>query len=100
MCSHPFQPELPLDVTPSYLAILKRYEGFDPAMVRLSADETAVLTGLSKKTLESQRSRADAIPFMKLGRRVQYRLADVMGYMESRVFSNTREAKTQGGAAR
>lgn len=92
------QSESPPDTAPPYLAILKKYEEFNPSHVRLSADETAILTGLSPKTLESQRSRADGIPFIKLGRRVQYRLSDVMAYMDRRVFTNTRAAKTQRGA--
>ncbi len=88
----PVQPELPLDA-PEYLRVLSRYDGLDPRMVRLSVNETALITGLAKKTLEGMRAEGRGPAFMKIGRRVEYRLSDVREYIETRLFRTTREAK-------
>lgn len=87
------QSELPLGA-PDYTRVLARYAGLDPALVRLSAIECSLLTGLACKTLEAMRVEGRGPAFMKLGRRVQYRLSDVRDWMEAMTFNTTREAKT------
>lgn len=94
------QPELALGA-PEYLSVLERYRDQDPALVRLAVTEAALITGLAVKTLEAMRVEGRGPAFMKLGRRVQYRLADVLAFMAANTFTNTREAKTAraGGVA-
>lgn len=87
------QSELPLGA-PEYLRLLEKYRDLDPALVRLSVQETSLITGLAIKTLEAMRVEGRGPSFMKLGRRVQYRLADVRDFMERNLFNSTREAKT------
>ncbi len=89
----PIQPELPLGA-PEYLRVLARYQGLDPNLVRLSVNETALITGLARKTLEAMRAEGRGPAFMKIGRRVEYRLSDVREYMDTRLFRTTRDAKT------
>ena len=93
------QLELPFQPPPS-AAVLKRYEGMDPALVLLDERETAAVTEQSPKTLESWRNRGENLPFLKLGRRVRYRLSDVLSFLDDNTFRSTREAKTRraGGA--
>lgn len=79
----------------SYLDILERYQNRDPRMVRLTPRETSALTGLAPKTLESMRAEGRGPGFLKIGRRVAYRLADVLDFIEGCAFSSTREAKTK-----
>lgn len=90
---HPVQPELPLGA-PEYLRVLDRYQGMDPTLVRLSVTETSLVTGLATKTLEAMRVEGRGPAFLKVGRRVEYRLADVKGFLEGSRFQSTREAKT------
>lgn len=87
------QSEFPLGA-PDYLRLLGQYRDLDPTLVRLSVDETSLLTGLARKTLESMRVDGRGPAFMKMGRRVQYRLADVRDFMERNLFNSTRQAKT------
>jgi hypothetical protein len=79
--------------------LLKRFEGIDPAHVVLDEKETSVLTGQSPKTLESWRNRGQELPFLKLGRRVRYRLSDVIAFLDKNTFVSTREAKTRNRRA-
>jgi hypothetical protein len=96
MHAAPEQRELPLSLPSSALAdILRKYEGLDPALVHLDEKETAVLTGQSPKTLESWRNRGQELRFLKLGRRVRYRLADVLAFLDRNTFTTTREAKAR-----
>ena len=87
------QTGLPLGA-PEYLRVLDRYRGLDPALVRLSVKETSLVTGLAKKTLEAMRAEGRGPSFLKIGRRVEYRLSDVKAYMDRSLFQSTREAKT------
>lgn len=96
--SKPVQTEFPLG-NPQYLALLEKYKGLDPALVRLSVSETSLLTGLAVKTLEAMRVDGRGPAFMKLGRRVQYRLSDVRQFMEKNLFTTTRAAKVAREAA-
>ncbi len=45
--------------------------------------------GLAVKTLENMRTRGDGPQFMKLGRMVRYRIADIDAWMAERVVSST-----------
>jgi hypothetical protein len=94
------QTDLPLGA-PAYARLLESYAGLDPALIRLSPNDTALITGLAPKTLEGMRVEGRGPAFMKLGRRVQYRLADVIAFMAANTFTTTREAKTAraGGVA-
>ena len=87
------QSEFPLGA-PDYLRLLEKFKDLDPSLVRLSADETSLLTGLARKTLESMRVEGRGPAFLKMGRRVQYRLSDVRDFMDRNLFTSTREAKT------
>ena len=82
---------------PAYLAILAKYDGVDPEQVLLDDKETAILVEQKPKTLESWRNEGRELPFVKLGRYVRYRLADVLRY-RSRTFSSSREARTRRAA--
>jgi len=96
--SKPVQTEFPLG-NPQYLALLEKYRDLDPALVRLSVSETSLLTGLAIKTLEAMRVDGRGPAFMKLGRKVQYRLSDLLAFMEGNTFTTTRAAKTARGVA-
>lgn len=74
--------------------LLERIKGIDPTMVRLSAQEASLITGLAIKTLEGMRVEGRGPRFMKLGRRVQYRLADIKDFMDRNTFTTTRAAKS------
>ncbi len=87
------QTELPLG-NPQYLALLEHYRGLDPSLIRLSPAEASLLTGLALKTLEGMRVSGTGPAFMKLGRKVQYRLSDLLAFMEGNTFTTTRAAKT------
>lgn len=43
------------------------------------------------KTLQGQRLRGDGIPFVKIGRLVRYRMADVQRYLEEHTCRSTVE---------
>ncbi len=51
--------------------------------VYLTAAEVSALTGFSRKTLERYRSLRRGPPFLKIGRSVRYRLADVTAWLEA-----------------
>lgn len=87
------QTEIPLG-NPSYRALLEQYRGLDPALVRFTPAEAALLTGLALKTLEGMRVSGTGPAFMKLGRKIQYRLSDLLAFMAGNTFTTTREAKT------
>lgn len=67
-----------------------------------SADEVAEAMGVSKKTLDLERSRGNGAPFSKIGRRVYYKGADLMALMEKRRRASTSapapEDRPRGGA--
>ena len=96
------QLEIPFQL-PTSAAVIKKFEGLDPSLIHLDEKETAILTSQSPKTLESWRNRGEGLPFLKLGRRVRYRLSDVLRFLDQNTFTSTREAKTRdrraGGAA-
>jgi predicted DNA-binding transcriptional regulator AlpA len=51
--------------------------------------EVSTITGRALPTLRNDRFNKRGIPYIKLGRSVRYRLADVLEFMESRKI-NTR----------
>lgn len=51
--------------------------------------EAAVLLRLSERTLERMRVRGDGPPFVKAGRRVLYRPADLDAWIAARVRTST-----------
>lgn len=56
----------------------------------LTQREAAIATRLSERTLERLRTTGlGGPPFVKLGRRVLYRAADVEAWIASRVVTNT-----------
>ena len=52
----------------------------------------AAIVGLSRATLETMRSRGSGPPYVKLGRAVRYRVADLRRWRDARLVSNTAEA--------
>lgn len=79
---------------PSWADVLAKYKGVDPEHALLPDTEAALLVEQEPKTLEDWRVRGVEIPFVKLGRRVRYRLSDLLAY-RSRTFRSTREAKAR-----
>jgi len=57
----------------------------------ISTPEAAKIIGFEESTLEAWRCRGGGPPFVKLGRAVRYRLADLNDWVESRVRNNTIE---------
>ena len=55
----------------------------------LSPSDAAAYVSLSPKTLEVYRTRGGGPAYVKLGRRVAYRLADLDAWVSARVQSNT-----------
>ena len=60
----------------------------DPDVLLFGA-EAAYLAGLSIRTLESLRFRGDGPVFVKLGRAVRYRRADVLAWAAARLRQST-----------
>ncbi|MFH7319774.1 helix-turn-helix transcriptional regulator [Desulfurivibrio sp. D14AmB] len=57
----------------------------------LTRQEAADFLGLKKGTLDVWATRGQGPRYLKLGRAVRYRLADLQEYMEQSVRSNTTE---------
>ena len=55
----------------------------------LNSDEAADYLGLQRTTLEAWRCRGGGPRFVKLGRAVRYRQADLDEWIESRIRENT-----------
>lgn len=60
----------------------------------VGVDEAAGIVGLAAATLNTLRCRGGGPPFVKLGRRVVYRVADLRAWRDARLVTNT-----AGGAA-
>ena len=60
----------------------------------LTEREAAEHTRRSVRTLQRERVEPgdDPLPFVKIGRRVLYRLADIEAWLERRTFQSTAEA--------
>lgn len=48
----------------------------------LKAKEVADWLGISEQALANDRFRGDGIPFVRIGSRIRYRLADLLQYVE------------------
>lgn len=55
----------------------------------LTTDEAADYVGLQKSTLEAWRCRGGGPRFVKMGRAVRYRQADLDAWIETRLRENT-----------
>ncbi|MEE8736905.1 helix-turn-helix domain-containing protein [Bifidobacterium subtile] len=55
--------------------------------------QVSALTGIPVSTLAYWRFEGSHLPFLKLGRSVRYRRADVLNFIDSHVYSTTAEAK-------
>lgn len=62
------------------------------ALETMSTKQAGRLLGLSHRTLEDWRLKGLGPRFLKLGRRVRYRLADIAAYQDGCTFANTGEA--------
>lgn len=58
----------------------KKVEKFDERL--LNEKEAAEMLGVSTKLLQAWRYRREGVPFVKVGRRVKYRLRDIQDYIE------------------
>ena len=58
----------------------------------LDSNQAAEYLGLKRTTLEAWRCRGDGPRFVKMGRLVKYRAADLEAFVESRIRGNTSEA--------
>jgi excisionase family DNA binding protein len=65
----------------------------ETASLLLSARQLAELLGVSLRKLERDRQDGTGVPYIKFGRRVLYRGADVEAYLEAQRFTSTAEAR-------
>lgn len=49
----------------------------------LTEQEVSHLTGIPVSTLQTDRFKRQNLPYIKIGRRVRYRLGDVLDYIEN-----------------
>ncbi len=61
----------------------------DPDLNLLDERETASILGCAVSTLQKHRVSGGGIPFVKLGRLVRYRRADVLAYLQGHVRRST-----------
>lgn len=59
----------------------------------LKTEEAAKYLNVQPATLEQHRWRGTGPRFVKIGRSVRYRMADLEAFLEERVFSSTTEAQ-------
>lgn len=55
-----------------------------PRRLLLSSKEVSTLIGRAEQTLANERSTRRGLAYIKIGRSVRYRLADVLSYIEAR----------------
>jgi len=79
--------------------LLQQHAGHDPERVLLTPETVAHCLDLQPKTLEAWRRAGQELPFVKLGRRVKYRLSDVLGFIDRNTFHTSREAMSREHAA-
>lgn len=58
----------------------------------LTEHEAAALRRQSVRTLQAERLKGGGCPFVRLGKSIRYRRADVLKYIEDRIFTSTTEA--------
>lgn len=75
-----------------YLEVMQRIGASpDPDNMTMSVDEAAAYTGMSKSQMAMQRSRNTGAFYIKIGKRVLYRKADLDAFLASKVVK-TRDA--------
>lgn len=62
--------------------------------------EAAQMLGLSVRTLQAMRVRGSELPYVKLGKAVRYRGADLLSYIEKSTVRPPAEADHEGEPAR
>jgi Helix-turn-helix domain len=62
----------------------------------LTEAEAAKLRRQSVRTLQAERVRGGGCPYVKLGRSVRYRRADVLYFIESNIKASTSQAGPRG----
>ena len=78
------------------------FEISDPSVERagtplLTPRQAAAYTGLAITTLQRQRTEGTGPKFVKIGkRRVGYRLADLLNWLDARVTNSTADARSRG----
>lgn len=55
----------------------------------LTPELTAQFLGLSPSTLAKMRLRGSALPFVKLGRSVRYRMSDILSFIDGQMRTST-----------
>ncbi|ACH40489.1 MAG: hypothetical protein ACD_55C00119G0007 [uncultured bacterium] len=65
-----------------------------PTPALLTTAEAAAYLKQKPSTLEQHRWQGVGCPFVKIGRSVRYRQADLDAFLEARVFSSTTEAQS------
>ncbi len=64
----------------------------DPDLILLTSEDYAKIGDRSERVVERERADGTGCPFVKIGRRVFYRLSDVRAFVASRVRMSTSEA--------
>lgn len=80
---------------PFLAVLLKRYADLDLSAVLLDERQAAQCLDQAPKTLESWRRNGRGPQFIKLGRVVRYRLADILHYLDQSTFETQRAAMTR-----
>ena len=60
------------------------------SVVLLTEKEVQELYKLNVKTLQRERFNGSGIPYIKLGRRVRYKVSDINAYLEKNTIGNHR----------
>ena len=55
----------------------------DAVVALMDEKQVSELTGVSVQTLRRNRLAAKGIPYLRLGRLVRYRIADILAYLDS-----------------
>ena len=58
--------------------------------ILLTEDEVSKLFNINKHTLQRERFNGTGIPYVKLGRRVRYKVEDIQKYIERNTIGNHR----------
>lgn len=58
--------------------------------ILLTEDEVSKLFNINKHTLQRERFNGTGIPYVKLGRRVRYKIEDIQKYIERNTIGNHR----------
>jgi hypothetical protein len=64
----------------------------DERTLTVGPDELARRLGLAAETLANWRWRGEGPPYLRVGRRVRYRLVDVAAYLDAQVRTSTTDA--------